>query len=194
VYIFRLFELFAGYWVIFFVFAFNYFIILIKKGYRKYKGNQTSSRRLIKTFKISQLLAIFLISGFFYITNFNRTSYVNYYNDDQTEAVLYAGDYFYKNPLDDNTTILLENLTYRFIYNLLEFNNLNRKNFEFDFIPGLNYTTFKDFFVNYYNSYNSKFGLFFMGSLGNDFKTNLSIDFEIMYENQGGYVFVKIIE
>ena len=143
---------------------------------------------------ISQLISVFLLSGFFYITNFNRTTYVNYFNDDQTEAVLYAGDYFYKNPLDDNTTILLENLKYKFIYKLLEFNNLNIKYFEFDFIPGLNYTTFKDFFVNNYNSYNSKFGLFFMGSLGNDFKTNLSNDFEIMHENQGGYVFVKIVE
>ena len=193
-YIFRLFELFSGYWAVFFVIAIIYIGHRIAKGLKKYNEKKIPSRDLIKIFKISEIISIILISGFFYFTNFERTTYINYFNDDQTDVVLFVGDFFYKNPLDENTTILLENLEYRFFYNLLEINNLNKKYFEFEFTFELNYSDFKSFFESYYNSYNCKFALFSLVNLSNNFKINLSSDFEIIYENQGSYIFAEIIK
>ncbi|MFX0175356.1 MAG: hypothetical protein ACFE85_03890 [Candidatus Hodarchaeota archaeon] len=194
VYIFRLFELFGGYWAVFFVFTFNYFIILIKEGYKKYNKDKKDSKRLNRVFKFSKILSILLFSGFYYITNYTRTEYVNYFSDSQTEVVLFAGNYFYENPLNENTSILLEYIEYTFFYYLIEVNNLQKKYFEFDFVYDLNYSDFKSYFDNYYSSYNSKFGLFFKGNLSSEFNSNLTKDFDLLYENKEGYVFVKIKE
>ena len=57
--------------------------------------------------------------------------YENYYDDDDlTEAVLYMGDYFAENDIE-NVNILVPKLTHSYVYSLIYTKNIERFNFEY---------------------------------------------------------------
>ncbi len=187
----RFYEIFSGYWALIFVLAFNYIVIKIKKKYLKLKKYKIPSKRISRFFKISLYSSIIFTSSFFYIINFEKIKFPKYINDDQAEANLYIGDHFEKNPLKENTTILLENLggnksVNNRVYGLIVDKNLNKK--YYNFTNNLNYSHFYDDF----NSLNSKFVFLNISKVNENFKSNFSLEFNTINEWNSGFIFLKV--
>ncbi len=125
----RLFELFSGYWAILFVLTFDYIIIMIKEKYLRAKKNRIPTKKFIRYSKISLITVITFTSGFFYITNFGKIEFGINFNKDQLDSILFIGNYFDENPLEDKKRILLENLDSNAIYGLIVDKNLEKKNY-----------------------------------------------------------------
>jgi hypothetical protein len=187
----RFFELFAALWAILFVIAINYLFIVVKNVYSKIKKQQLSLRRDKKIFYTCQFISIILIGGLYYLSNYERTTFINYFDDDQTEAVLFAGNYFYQNPRKGLTSILYDVAEYEFLYHLIVDPYLHRviKNFN-DFS---NYSEFKSFYDTFklYEYVDFEFVLFYIGRFDVSFRNNFSLDFEILYPENKGYIFAR---
>jgi len=185
----RLFELFAGFWAIIFVLTFRYIANVIKKKCLKLKGYQVPSKRISRFFKISLFSSIIFTSSFFYFVNFERIDYPVYFNDNQVQAVLYVGIYFDENPLEENKTILLEELEtldYNRIYGLIVDINLEKE--YFNFTINTSYTEFN----NELNLLNCEYVFFNISKLNESFKADFTLNFKNINEGPGGYIFSKV--
>ncbi len=107
VFLIRLIELFAGFWVILFVFPFVFIIIFVKRSINKIKLNRkTANKKGIKKIlenksipritNIFFMMSIIFLSGIYYTLNYPRTSQWTrfYFTHSQTDVVLFAGNYF----------------------------------------------------------------------------------------------------
>ncbi|MFX1363499.1 MAG: hypothetical protein ACFFCE_10795 [Promethearchaeota archaeon] len=254
VYLRRVFELFAGYWVILFVLAFNFIILyfsrlflktkyirkitkndsidkffsisFLKKNFKKVKftskilKNNSVARTLnfklikrslnrLKSIKkiskkkfIRKILGIpviivgIFISGFYYTINYRRIYYLNHFSDDYAKAVLFAGNYFNKNPLEEETTIVVELVeSKKFIYKLLVSDNLNKRYYTFyDYNEThfLNYTDYIEF-KEYIELMNASYVLLNVVFTDVDFQSNLYSDINLLYRNRGFWIFGEIL-
>ncbi|MFX1257034.1 MAG: hypothetical protein ACFFAN_04195 [Promethearchaeota archaeon] len=183
----RMIEIFSGFWAVIFVLSINFIFKLMKKIFFKIKKpSKTPNKRMIKIFKMSQIISLILLSGFFYVTNFRRTSYTMHQdNKERFQAVLFVGNYFNEHPLDKKTKILLEDLGEDNIFNLLTYKYLKKE--YYDFTEEINYTEFFDEFDQ--NDY--EYILLPEYKLDDNFIGNFSKDFEDIYENSK-FIFAKI--
>ncbi len=182
----RLFELFSGYWAIIFVLAFNHIIIRIKEKYVKVKRKKLSIKRISRFSKISIFSLIIFTSGFFYFLNFATSNYSMYFNEEQVQAVTFIGNYFEENPLEEKENILLEEFEFNAIYGLIVDVNLEKNYYNFTYVT--NYSEFnKDF-----NLLNCEFIFLNISKLNENFKSNFSLNFEIIYDGMNGYIFSKV--
>ncbi len=218
----RLIELFSGYWAVIFVLSFYYFFFLIKNIFFEFKAvlNYSKNKIMKKPFFINKLnrsllkfksiikssnkkyqkkilsvpiiVIISLVSYFFYTTNYGRIYYYNHFLNSQTDAVIFAGNYFNENPLEEETLILVQKIEGRFLYDLIVFNNLKIIYYKFYF--GLNFSEFR----NYYESQNVTYILFngyftfVQYANKNYFYRNLTLYFNILYRNSKEWVFAKL--
>lgn len=182
----RLFELFSGFWAVIFVLTFNYITVVIKKKFLKTKSNQIPIKRISQLSKISLIFLIIFTSGFFYFTNFRKINYPINYNEDQLQGVLFIGNYFEENPLEDKKGILLEELISNAIYGLIVDVNLEKNYFNFTGDPS--YSKFN----NEFNLLNNEFVFLNISKLNDNFKSNFSTNFDTIYEGINGYIFSKV--
>ena len=209
VYLIRLIELFSGFWAILFVFPFVYIIIFVKRSICKIKLNRKiankkkitkiienkSIRRITKAFLITSFI---FLSGFYYTLNYSKTSdWMRYYfTDSQTDVVLFAGNYFNENPLDEENIILVQNQSgqrIHILYTLIQVENLEKIYYIFDYnsthyLNSTDYIEFKgdvEFMNVFYVLFNVKF-------TDADFQTNLYTDFNILYRNEDDWLFAKL--
>lgn len=182
----RLFELFAGYWAIIFVLTFTIITNKIKKKYLKLKRYQVHPKKNSRLFKISLCSLIIFTSSFFYFANFENIDYPTYFNDNQVQAVLYMGNYFNDNPLEDNTTILLEELEYTYVYGLIVDLNLEKE--YYNFTINTNYTEFN----NELNLLNCEYVFLNISKLNESFKADFTLNFNNINEWTDGYIFSKV--
>ncbi|KKN17503.1 hypothetical protein LCGC14_0965280, partial [marine sediment metagenome] len=210
-YIIRLFELFSGFWVILFVFPFVYIIILVKRSICKIKlnrklANKKKFSKIIEKKSIIRITRAFLItsfiflSGIYYTLNYSKTSDWNryYFTESQTDVVLFAGNYFNENPLNEENIILVQNQSGQFIhylYALIQVEDLEKIYYIFDFnsthyLNSTDYIEFKgdiEFMNVSYMLFNVKF-------TDADFQINLYYDFSILYRNEDDWIFAKLNE
>jgi len=143
-------------------------------------------------------MSIIFLSGIYYTLNYPRTSeWTRYYfTDSQTDVVLFAGNYFNENPLDEENIILVQNQSGQHIhllYALIQVENLEKIYYTFDHNSSyyLNYAKYIEFkgdieFMNVsYVLFNVKF-------TDADFQTNLYYDFNILYRNEDDWIFAKL--
>jgi hypothetical protein len=116
-----------------------------------------------------------------------------YFTDSQTDVVLFAGNYFNENPLDEENIILVQNQSEQFIhvlYTLIQVENLEKIYYIFNFnsthyLNSTDYIEFKgdiEFMNVSYVLFNVKFS-------DGDFQTNLYSDFNILYRNEDDWTF-----
>ncbi len=132
------------------------------------------------------IISVIIISGFFYTTNYGNIYYYNHFPNSHTDAVIFAGNYFNENPLEEETAILVKKIEGRFLYDLIVFDNL--KIIYYKFYYGLNYTEFRSF----YEPRNISYALFNIKYSFEEFKANLTIYFEILYRNEQDWIFAKL--
>ena len=184
----RFYELFSGCWAIIFVLTFDYFYLMIKNKYLKLKNTQIPSKRISKLSKISLISLITFTSGFFYLANFGNISHEVYVKKDPLQAVLFIGNYFEQNPLEERSGVLLEDFNSNYFYGLIVDEKLEKK--YYNFTNTLNYTKFiSDFYL-----LNCEFVFLNISIVNDNFKTNFSIDFETIHEWSEGYRFSKVKE
>ncbi|MFX1328180.1 MAG: hypothetical protein ACFE91_08555 [Promethearchaeota archaeon] len=252
IYLRRLFELFAGYWVLLFALSFNYIVLFFprlifksrynkknpinennnfllrhlgkknKLKYLKFKSkifklkviNQffnliliqrilnkfrfkvkfSKKKTIHKIFNISIIILAILTCGFYYIINYKRIYYYNHFSDEYTETVLFAGNYFNENPLNNEKVILLQRFeSKRFIYDLLAFDNLKLLYYVFNYNSTnfLNYTDYIEF-KNFVNTMNVTYVLFNIVFTDGGFQTNFYTDFIILYQNAAYWIFAQL--
>ena len=208
IFLIRLFELFSGFWAILFVFPFVYIIIFVKRSICKIKlnrkiANKKKITKIIENKSIRRITKVFLItsiiflSGIYYTLNFSRTSEGTryYFTDSQTDVVLFAGNYFNENPLDEENIILVQNQSGQHIhklYDLIQVEILEKIYYIFDYnsthyFNSTDYIEIKgdiDFMNVSYVLFNVKF-------TDTDFQTNLYYDFNILYRNEDDWIFAK---
>ncbi|MHA1757947.1 MAG: hypothetical protein ACTSVV_14330, partial [Promethearchaeota archaeon] len=185
----RLFELYSGLWIIIFTllikYSINFFkIILTKIKYFKIK-NSYNFKHILYSF---YLLFIISLATFFYITNFERIflDYRDKLNDYQCDCLLYAGNYFYNNDNISNTGIFIQVTHIRFTFLIF---NPKIEIYSYNFSKDLLYSKFEiDFLIN-----NSKYVIFNLSKINNNFKENFIKNFQIIYINQGNYTFAKYL-
>ncbi|MBA7528062.1 hypothetical protein ES705_20245 [subsurface metagenome] len=209
IFLIRLIELFSGYWAILFVFPFVYIIIFVKRSICKIKLNRKiankkkitkiienkSIRRITKAFLITSFI---FLSGIYYTVNYPRTLEWSryYFTDCQTDVVLFAGNYFNENPLDEEHIILVQNQIgqrIHILYTLIQVENLEKIYYIFDYnsthyLNSTDYIEFKgdiEFMNVSYVLFNVKF-------TDEDFQTNLYYDFNILYRNEDDWIFAKL--
>ncbi len=209
----RLIELFSGYWAIIFTLTFYYFVSLLRiillkfRATPKYFKNKILSIKIVRRFLIlsnfikknpiklnfkKKILSIpIIISGitislFFYTTNYRRIYYHNHFPNSHTDVVMFAGNYFNENPLEEENAILVQKIEGRFLYDLIVFDNLKIIYYKFYF--GLNFTEFR----NSYEPENVTYVLFNIKYSFEDFKANLTNYFEILYRNEQDWIFAKL--
>ncbi len=181
----RLFELFSGYWAILFVLAFNHIVIRIKEKYVKARRKKFSIKRISRFSKISIFSVIIFTSGFFYLINIATSNYSMYFNEEQVQAVTFIGNYFEENPLEAKENILLEEFEFNAIYGLIVDENLEKNYYNFTYKT--NYLEFNDDF----NLLNCEFIFLNISKLNENFKANFSLNFEIIYNGNNGFIFSK---
>ena len=124
--------------------------------------------------------------------NYARTYYFNWFPNSQTDCVLYAGNYFNENPLEEEKVIIIQDVDQNFIYHLMynKYLKLHRYNVYYNL-------TFSDF-KTYYESINASYLLFNAGfsyvkyAYKNYFIRNLTVYFDILYTNQKHWLFAKL--
>ncbi|MFX1256850.1 MAG: hypothetical protein ACFFAN_03245 [Promethearchaeota archaeon] len=184
----RIFEMVSGFWAILFVLSVNFIFTLIKKFYFKFKKtNQIPSKHLVYFFKSLQLITIILLGGILYTTNFKRSSYHKGHDDKRIEALLFIGDYFNENSLDERTIILLEDFEYKIVKDLLEYKNLKRKYFEYanetEYEESIEVDIDYSDFIENFNEENCEYILLPKYVLNDDFMEEFENDFNVIYEN-----------
>ena len=208
VYIIRLIELFSGFWVLLFAFPFVCIIIVVKRSIRKIKFNRKiankkkntkvienkSMRRIAKAFFI---IPIIFLGGIYYTLNYSKTSdwMLYYFTDGHIDVVLFAGNYFNENPLDEENTMIFQNQSgqrNQILYALIQVENLEKIYYIFDsnsthYLKPIDYIEFKGDikFMNVtYVLFNVKFS-------DEDFQAYLYSDFNILYRNEDDWIFAK---
>ncbi len=188
----RYFELFAGLWALLFVLAFNFIFIYIKIKLKKLvKITRNKKKILRKLYSITFYTQIIILISFFYLSNFKRVQYFQYFSDGHTDVILFAGNYFNENPPNDGTVILLEEVEYKYNlwytnYNLLANSKLIK--IYFNFTHNLTYLMFKV----YYESLNVEYTLFNINNLTESFVIDFELDFDILYHNNDDWLFAKL--
>jgi hypothetical protein len=208
-YLIRLFELFSGFWAILFVFPFVYIIIFLKRSICKIKlnkkiANKRGIRKIIEKKSIKRItyaflmMSIIFLSGIYYTLNYPRTSeWTRYYfTDSQTDVVLFAGNYFNENPLDEESIILVQNQNRQnihFLYALIQVENLEKLYYFFDY-NSTHYLNSTDYieFKGDIEFMNVSFVLFNVKFTDADFQTNLYSDFSILYRNEDDWIFAEL--
>ena len=209
VFLIRLIELFSGFWAILFVFPFVYIIIFVERSICKIKLNRKivnnkrntkiiENKSIRRITKASLIMSIIFLSGIYYTLNYSRTSeWMRYYfTDSQTDVVLFAGNYFNENPLDEENIILVQNQIgqrIHVLYTLIEVENLEKIYYIFDYnsthyLNSTDYIEFKgdiEFMNVSYVLFNVKF-------TDADFQTNLYSDFNILSRNEDDWIFGKL--
>ncbi len=136
-YRFRPLELFEGFWSIFFTFSLFIFKEKIKKMYiriinmgRKVKIEYQNTKNKRVVFYIS----ILLIGSFFYFTNFQRTYFNSYYEDEEINEVFWEmGKYFDSYSITKEQNLLIQKITPPSIYRQISYHtNLNLIKLEFN--------------------------------------------------------------
>ncbi len=177
----RMFELFSGLWMIVLVLAINFFFLRFKQS----NNNLRNLKRKItvKNIQKIEVLVIILISSFFFISNFGRISHNNKFSNERVEIVLYAGDYFNDRNMDNGTGIVLENLTWNYVYDLIVNKDIDKKFYNFS--SKSNYTDFYSRFENH----SCRFTIFNVSLVNSSFIANFTKDFIIIYSNVPDLVF-----
>ena len=169
-----------------------YKILAIRRGFKKIKEKKLINRYFNAFFSI----LIICLSGIYYTLNYPRTLgwSTHYFDEGQTDVVLVAGNYFDENPLDEENILLVENGPYyHFLYDIIQVENLKKRYFNFDYTSDdiLDFTDYLEFKGNL-EAMNISYGLFTIKFPNVDFQTNLTNDFNILYINEDGWMFIKI--
>jgi len=184
VYHIRLLEMFSGFWAILFSLVFK-FIFYRSKPVVKMVGLENIVQKY--NLKMIPIVFIILLGGYFYIINFIRFNPTTNYSDPHTEAVQYVGNYFYINPIQENSTIILEDLGNNHIYDLIPKENLNEKFFNFTYN-----STYKEFYYKTVLIPNLKFIFLNLDGLSQSFINSLSKNLTIIYKDNFNYLFAEI--
>ncbi len=170
-----------------------YHIKFIKRMVHKFKTiKKVSKKKFIKKIiGIPFIFVIIIISGFYYTINYKRIYYFNNFSDNHTKCIMFAGNYFNKNPLEEETVILVQQSERSILYDLIIFDNLQIRSYKFNF--WLNFSEFK----NYYEAQNISYVLFDASftfsqyTTKNYFIRNMTLYFDILYRNQNSWMFLK---
>ncbi len=185
----RLLEMFPTFWPILFVLAINYIIYVIKKVLKKVKKIKEifNKEKVNRILKLVVIITMILTGLIFYISNFERTTYWNSnQNKQRVEGVLFMQDYFNRHPLNEETSILLEELENKAIYDILYDKYLVHEYYALE-EDTANYTNFKEAF----NSKHCKYVFIRSEYFNETFKDNFEEVFNPLYENTK-YVFAKL--
>ena len=189
----RVFELFSPVWAILFILGVIKFFSYLEK-IKINKLNKKSTIKERKSVEIGNtdnktylvLLLVFgvsLYSSHLYL-QYNLL-YTSHYDDDYlTEAVLYIGDYFNQENIEDETILLPDNYDSKVIFRLLYHRNLEREYLEFDHT---NYTEL----MNETNEENADFVLVYKLEATDSCLEKIDERQEILYENPN-YIFFKV--
>jgi len=183
-YSFRILELFSGYWILLFVLVLKFIFIKSKKYYKKKKINEIAQKYNLK---LIPAILLIITGGYFYFINFIRISPNLYFNDSQTEALQYVGNYFYENPVRENTSILLEDLGNNHIYDLIMDKNLNKEFFNYT-----QNTTYSDFYFNAILRHQLRYIFLNLDGLSPSFIETLRKDLNILYIDNNNFLFAEI--
>jgi len=183
----RLFEQFAGFWSILFVFGFIYILRYFFNLIKKWKKNiDFTEEKMVRRTKTVFLLAVVLTGGYFYLNNYYNVYYAYYDHDDyRIDALLFVGNYFNENPLELESTILVQETNDSITYSLIAF-TLNLKFEYFDYLSNNSYTNFTAF----YNSKSCSYSLIPKLEVDGNFIGNLTLEYHILYENYA-FIFSK---
>jgi hypothetical protein len=126
----------------------------------------------------------------FYISNYRRVYYSQFFSESHTEVIIYAGNYFNQIKLEEETVLLVEKIDYEYElfydnYYLLSFSKLRIIYYNYSSL--LNYTEFK-ITIKALNAY---YGLFNLKYYSNNFRNNFTKDFDIKYRNEEDWIFVS---
>jgi hypothetical protein len=188
----RLFELFAPIWSILFILGVIKIIELIKKSEIKYfDRNSQNKEDLIKKkkkkyeklyFVILILLGISLYSSHLYFQY--NVIYTSQYDDEYlTDALLFIGDYFNAEDIEDKTILLPDNFDSKVIYRLIYHKDCDRDYLEFD---NTNYTELTDSI----EENNADFVLVYKLETTESCLEKIDEREDILYENRN-YIFFK---
>jgi len=185
----RLFEIFSGFWAVIIILTLIYLLDNIKDWYlEKRKSMKRTREQKIRIFKIFEVCTLISLCGFLYISNYSRTNYNQYTEDERIEAILWVGNYFNENPLREPTNISLERLEFNGLYSLLTFLNLER--IYYDFQNSSDYLIFK----NHIDFSESEYIFVDKEILTKNFISNLLNDFEQLNDENSRFIFAKISE
>ena len=137
----RIFELYSPIWAILFILGVIKILEFIKtKKKKKIERDSSTMEKLInelekKYEKISLviliILGVSLYSSHLYFQY--NVIYTSHYEDDYlTEALLFIGDYFNSNDIEDETILLPDNFDSKVIYRLIYHKNCDRDYLEYD--------------------------------------------------------------
>jgi hypothetical protein len=145
-YVKRVFELFSPAWSILFILGVLTPFKFIKKiKTKKIKGYAITKENLIteleKRYDKAYLIVLIVLGASLYSSHLYfqyNLLYTSHYEDDHlTDALLYIGDYFNSEDIEDKTILLPDNFDSKVIFRLLYHRNLKREYLEFD---NTNYT------------------------------------------------------
>ena len=147
----RYFEIFSLFWAILILISILYLINVLKPLFRKFLYKITKKEKSIKNrknrVKYSYIIPLFLIilGSMFHLSIYPRHFYgVRYMDDEQTDAVLWIGNYFYENPLEEEESIYVIEVPRNWLYSLFHNDKLTVISFTEDMFN--NYTIFISMF------------------------------------------------
>ncbi|MHA1197245.1 MAG: hypothetical protein ACTSVV_05335 [Promethearchaeota archaeon] len=183
----RIFELFSGFWIILLIYSINVIKNFLGKLLKKFNGKRTLKKKYL-LLKSIYLIIFFSFLGGLYITNFERiwVGYERGLNSDQCDCYLYAGNYFYQKSYKDETGIYIQTTRLRYTYLIF---NPELEIYLFNFTYRLSYN---NFIIDFLNN-NSKYVIFNISTVNNEFLNNFMNDFKILYKNDGNYTFGEYI-
>ncbi len=189
----RIFESFSPIWALLFVFGIKRVFDFIKNlKTRKIQGNQLiKEAKIAKTEKkLEKAYLIFLIvlSTSVYASHLYlqyNVIYSTHYEDDYlSEALLFIGDYFNEQDIEDKTILLPDNFDSKVIYRLIYHRDCDREYLEFD---NTNHTELMDSI----EENNADFVLIYKLETKDSCLEKIDDDEDILYENPH-FLFYKV--
>ncbi len=166
---------------------------IIKKFLKKLKSiKKIPKKRFIKkSLSIPFIISIIFLSGFYYTINYGRIYYYNHFTDSQTDVVLFVGNYFHENQLEEDTTLLLQNQKIKQVYHLINAENLHKIIYSL----GENIRNYTGYLIikEFIDLMNITYVLFNLVFSDEEFQNNFYSDFNLLYRNEEFWVFAKLI-